>query len=338
MTFRFLLALLLCWPLWVAAEESSESQGPDTEEAATADQAEDLRSRISEYQLLLRETLVEYSQLVRDYEFEYQETSLERRLNQERQLAANPFSFTPHRRNYILPASYSSNPNQERFEYIQENTDLDPVEIKFQLSVKVPLMEDLFDNRGSIHFAYTQTSWWQAYNNDASKPFRETNYTPEIFFTYANGTRFLGLNNNWNRFGYAHQSNGRTEPQSRSWNYLYVSSVLSRGNWMLEATPRIKLPRFRGEDDNPDLEDYIGYLDLSLAYTRSRHEYVLTLKGNPQTEKAGAQLDWSFPVYGRLRGLIQGYAGYGESLIDYDHENYRISIGFQFTNQLFGDY
>lgn len=336
MFIRLFMALLLCGPLFVHAQEETESQD-SVQAVVPLDQEEDLRGRILEYQLLLRETLAEYGQLVRDYEFEYQETSLERRLRQERELASNPFSFTPHRRNYILPVSYSSNPNQERFEYIQQDTDLQPVEIKFQLSVKVPVMQGLLDDRGSVHFAYTQTSWWQAYNNDASKPFRETNYTPEVFFTYEQPRYFLGITNTWNRFGYAHQSNGRTEPQSRSWNYLYISSAFARGPWMLEATPRIKLPRFKGEDDNPDLEDYVGYLDLRLAYVNARQEYVLTVKGNPRTEKAGLQFDWSFPVYGRLRGLFQAYAGYGESLIDYDHENYRVSLGFQFTNQLFGE-
>ena len=321
-----LLVAMGCLSLPLQAEE-------DVEERAIS-----LQERVSEYRLLLEEALVEYGQLARDYEFDYSETGLEKRLDYERSLKTNPFSFTPHKRNYILPASYSTNPNQQRFAYIQEDTELQPVEIKFQLSVKVPVLPQLFSEKGSLHFAYTQTSWWQAYNEEASKPFRETNYTPEIFYTHEGRWRFLGLNNTYNHLGYAHQSNGRTEPQSRSWNYLYATTAFSRGNWMLEARPRIKLPRFKGEDDNPDLEDYIGYLDLSLAYVNSRQEYVLTVKGNPETERGGIQLDWSFPVYGKLRGLVQAYGGYGESLIDYDHENYRLSIGFQFTNQLFGDY
>lgn len=333
---------LLAWPLQ-AEEKPGQEQAESSDDAAQIEdpdqRAGELLSRIQDYRQLLRTTLLEYHQLARDYEFEYQETGLERRLDQERQLGANPFAFTPHQRNYILPVSYSSNPNQKRFAYIQEDTPLDSVEVKFQLSIKVPLIPQFFSEKNSLHFAYTQTSWWQAYNSAASKPFRETNYTPEFFYTHEGRWRFLGLNNTYNRVGYAHQSNGRSEPQSRSWDYLYLTSAFSRGNWMLEVSPRIRLPVIADKDYNPDLEDYIGYLDLGLAYANSHQEYVLTLKGNPHTQQGGVQLDISFPlISGKLRGLIQGYAGYGESLIDYDHENYRISIGFQFTNQLFGDY
>ncbi len=263
---------------------------------------------------------------------------LQRRIEQERQAKYNPFFFTPHRRNYILPASYSARPNQQRFEYLQEDVDMQSVEVKFQLSIKVPLLPELLGERDSLHFAYTQTSWWQAYNESASKPFRETNYQPEIFFTRESRWQLWGLDNTYNRIGYAHQSNGRTEPQSRGWDYLYVASAFSRDGWMLELAPRVRLPNANGKDDNPDLEDYLGYLDINFAFTQGRQEYVLTLRGNPAQSRGVAQLDWSFPLTRQLRGLLQLHAGFGESLIDYDHENYRVSLGIQFTNQLFSDF
>ncbi|MBE0505799.1 MAG: phospholipase A [Marinospirillum sp.] len=332
MTIRHsVIGLLILQPLLFAPVLAEE------DDAETQARKKQLEERMVEYRTLLRETLLQYGEMAQNHEFDYSTTELDERLNQERVIQSLPFGFTPHERNYILPVSYSSYPNRTSFEAIDSEASMQPLEIKFQLSMKIPVMTDLFNDKGTLFFAYTQTSWWQAYNNEASKPFRETNYKPELFLTLENDIRFLGFTNSYNRIGYAHQSNGRNLPLSRSWNYLYVSSALSKGNWMLELTPRVRIPGMGGEDNNPDLEKYIGYVDLSLAYANNDFEYILSAKGSFEDDgHGGLQLDWSFPIKGKMRGLVQVYAGYGESLIDYNHENYRFSLGLQFTNQLLG--
>ena len=81
--------------------------------------------------------------------------------------------------NYLFPISVNTNQNRESFRNISDDGEVSDVELKFQFSAKVNLAERVFGNYGDVYFGYTQRSWWQAYNTDASSPFRETNYEPE---------------------------------------------------------------------------------------------------------------------------------------------------------------
>ncbi len=75
-----------------------------------------------------------------------EESALARRRRKEAETRFNPFVITPHKPNYILLAAYNSSPNEEPFkEQFGEGRSLDKVESKFQISVKVPLLADLFD-------------------------------------------------------------------------------------------------------------------------------------------------------------------------------------------------
>jgi phospholipase A1 len=51
-------------------------------------------------------------------------------------------------------------------------------EAEFQFSFTFPIVRNLNDRKWDIMVAYTHHAWWQVYNSDWSRPFRETNYTP----------------------------------------------------------------------------------------------------------------------------------------------------------------
>ena len=258
------------------------------------------------------------------------------RRNLEAETAENPLAITTYRRNYFLPWTYNTNPDEADFRQITSEGEVDNSEIKFQLSFKIKLLDDMFGDNGDLYFAYTQRSWWQAYNSEASAPFRETNYEPEGFVSFDNRWTVLGWTNTINRVGFAHQSNGRSDPLSRSWNRIYAESIFQRGNWAFSVAPHWRIPENDEDDDNPDLENYIGYGDLTVVRAFGDQEVSLMVRGNPGKAHYGGQLDYSFPLFGKVRGFLQYYQGYGESLIDYDHDVQRFGLGFSINTFLAG--
>ena len=101
--------------------------------------------------------------------------------------------------------------------------------------------------------------------------------------------------------------------------------------WALVLRPWYRIKEGSREDNNPDIEDYIGRGDAMLVYRHGNHELAAiarhSLRGGDRSHGA-LQLDWGFPLDGPLRGHIQVFSGYGESLIDYNHRQNVIGLGF----------
>ena len=89
-------------------------------------------------------------------------------------------------------------------------------------------------------------------------------------------------------------------------------------------------------DDNPDIEDFMGYGELRAAYVWRRHTFSTLLRNNLSTSdnKGGIELAWSHPLSGVLRLYAQYYYGYGESLLDYNWKVNRFGIGFAVSDAL----
>ena len=242
---------------------------------------------------------------------------------------------------YLMPVWYNSSPNyapssptrgaasQERF------SDQKRIETKMQVSFKSKIAEDLFKSRADLWFGYTQKSDWQIYNQGRrSAPFRNTDYEPEIFITqpvksrlpWGGRLRMLGA-------GFAHQSNGQSRPESRSWNKVYAMAGMEWGK--LTVIPRVWMRLFdsSGEDnDNPDLTKYLGDGDVKLQYRlNDKHNFSTTLRYNPKSGYGAAEAAYTFPIKGKLQGVVRGFHGYGESLIDYNHKQSGIGFGLMFN-------
>lgn len=272
---------------------------------------------------------------------------LEERKELERKSSDNPFGLIPHKTNYLLPYTWNSTPNSAYDEELGGR--IDRAEVHFQISLKVPLLKDFWGGRGNLFFAYTNRSWWQAYNRDASSPFRETNHEPEIFLSYGpdwsvrENIRLANL-----VFGLNHQSNGKGGQESRSWNRIYLAMLWELGEdvvfsvrpWYRIPEDKKKYPGDASGDDNPDIHNYMGYGDIGLAckFGKDKNQTLAVLFRNnlrfSGSNKGAVQVDWTFPLCNRMKLYVQYFNGYGESLLDYNASVNRIGVGFLLTDWL----
>ncbi len=244
------------------------------------------------------------------------------------------FTLTSRKPNYILVTSMSS-PNQAPYQFTGSAERLDSEEVKFQLALQTKVAEDLFGDNGDLWFGYTQVAFWQLFNSGISAPFRETNYEPEAYVSFLTGYDLLGLKLRAVNVGLVHQSNGRAEPLSRSWNRVFADFQLTRGNFALGFKPWVRLSEAAEEDNNPDIEDYLGRYELRLWYSWRGHIFSAMLRNLLDSEhRLNSELAWSFPIARRLRGLVQWYNGYGENLIDYNFNTHRIGVGVLLSDWL----
>ncbi len=267
------------------------------------------------------------------------------RVRREEVAEAVPPLLAPHERTYFLPLSYVSSPNEDPFEdasgAVPQEDQLDNLEAKFQISFKFSLAGNLLTHRDRLYAGLTTLSFWQAYNRNVSAPFRETDYQPELFWSVPLDWGPWGLDASVLTFGVSHQSNGRGGNLSRSWNRIYAKAQFEKDNLVVSVKPWWRIPEDRKSsptdatgDDNPDIERYLGHMELETTYRHGRQEWSVMVRGNPDSGKGAVRLEWAFPLWRGMRGYAQYFNGYGESLIDYNAHIERIGVGILLTDLL----
>lgn len=246
--------------------------------------------------------------------------------------------FLPYQPTYILPVTYLHAPNQRpgspRLGPSNYDSRLDNDEAKYQISFRLPLLTGWLDSRTTLWFGYTQKSFWQVFNTKDSRPFRETNYEPEIFLRYQ-----LNYDIGPGRFvaataGLNHQSNGQSEPRSRGWDRIKGSINYTYDRWLFSVSPWYRLPVDSEDDDNADIHRYLGHAEYLAVYKwKDDHTFSVKALNNLRSDnKTSVELGYSFPIGDTLRGFVQYYNGYGESLIDYNVRLQRIGIGIMLND------
>ncbi|MDH4224635.1 MAG: phospholipase A [Deltaproteobacteria bacterium] len=257
-----------------------------------------------------------------------------------RQALAEPglvFPLEPYKDNYLLFYTWDHTAGADRMAQ----------EAVFQISLKKRARDDF-----PLYLAYTQKSFWQVYDDHHSRPFRETNYNPEVFVepAWEDGTIGWSL-----RLGVEHESNGQSGDQSRSWNRYYVWPQMAVPDWWGLTTSLKVWNRFQEEkkkppadsfgDDNPRILDLLGYAEwrISLEGTSGQsdntgdaplgHRLDVMVRKGAQDPHGTWQVDYRFNMPTLNRGMyvhLQYFEGYGNSLIDFDKRIKRAGIGFSF--------
>ncbi len=139
-----------------------------------------------------------------------------------------------------------------------------------------------------------------------------------------------------------HQSNGSSGLDSRSWNRIYALFGIENKNWYIGLRPWFRIPEDRKEnpedsrgDDNPNIEQFLGYGELFINFTGRKHNLSVMLRNNLRSNnRTTVQLDWAYPFSDKTKIYLQYFNGYGESLIDFDNSTNRVGLGLLFTNSI----
>ncbi len=244
------------------------------------------------------------------------------------------FGLFPYQKNFLLPFVYTSENYARRdqtafpgYGEYKKNS-----EAEFQISLKKALVYDLLGFNEILSFGYTQEVWWQVYADSA--PFREINYRPELWLTLPiQGYAASKVGLKAVKIGYMHESNGQSKSLSRAWDKIYTDFIFQHGALITE----LRAWHANSLDgENKDITAYLGYGHLKLNYFLGKHQFDLTLRNNLRFEgenRGSIEGEWSYPIGGSQNSFwyVKAFSGYGASLIDYNHAQNRIGLGFLFS-------
>lgn len=194
---------------------------------------------------------------------------------------------------------------------------------KFQISFRHRLFKGIMPFNSFLMLTYTQKSFWDIYRE--SSPFGDNNYNPGILLgapvikhNQLRGIISLSLE---------HESNGRDQEASRSWNFVSLSGVYFHNSALsLQAKLWWGIP---GKRDNPDLLRYKGYGLLALNYRSFNETFGGSLIINPSAAGINSQLELSLKLKQRdsYYLFLQWCQGYAEGLLHYDRYASMLRIG-----------
>ncbi|MEF7614690.1 phospholipase A [Aquincola sp. MAHUQ-54] len=252
------------------------------------------------------------------------------------------FNFVGYHPNYVLPVRITNRINRRPSSPTQEavaQPNAKRIEAKFQVSLRTKVAQGLVFPNADLWLAFTQQATWQVYTGADSKPFRNTDYEPEASYVIATTPSLRHLPFGWQwrytQLGIAHQSNGQSDPLSRSWNRVFLGAGMERGDWSLTSRFLRRISEPRDSDNNPDLVDYRGRGEFQLNWASGLSTASLMYRTTLKDGRYGAlQFEYTYPVLREqpngLRWYVQVFSGYGETLTDYNFRQTSVGLGVSF--------
>ncbi|WP_285819230.1 phospholipase A [Helicobacter bilis] len=219
-----------------------------------------------------------------------------------------------------------------------------PNELKGQISFRVPLSRNIFKSGGILYFAFTDTFFFQVFNEKASSPVRDNDFQPEFLFTYPMNVVFWGGTLTELTTGWRHISNGEIDiaqggltDRSRGSDRWIFKARWTTKHWGVDMEAFAPV-RFYPE--NPFIYKYLGSLEIKMFMRYNKHLADATITGLLRYFQPGKKID---SLHGGLRlsytyklnpyyGVyIQYFVGYGDYLYEYDKMGHRIGIGVRFV-------
>ena len=224
-----------------------------------------------------------------------------------------------------------------------ESTPYRTTENRIQLSVRTKLAQGLLTQghptlKDSVWFGYSQQSYWQLFTPQISRPFRSTDHEPEIMYVYPTTAQLpFGWRWRYSGVGLVHQSNGQSNPLSRSWNRVYLMTGMELDNrWTVTGRLWKRLSESADSDDNPGISDYVGRGELAVRWNVNKDNTLgATFRSSlASSDRGSVRLEWMQALGSGLWGGKSNlrlhtalFSGYGDSMIDYNRKRTVFSLG-----------
>lgn len=221
-------------------------------------------------------------------------------------------------------------------------------ENRIQLSVRTKIAQGLLTQghptlKDSVWFGYTQQSYWQLFTPQISRPFRTTDHEPEVMYVYPTTAQLpLGWKWRYSGIGLVHQSNGQSNPLSRSWNRVYLMTGMELDSrWSVNAKVWKRLSESADSDDNPGISDYVGRGELAVFWNANKDNTLgATVRHTlARNDRGSVRLEWMQTLGSGLWGGKSNlrlhtalFSGYGDSMIDFNRKRTVFSVGLSLVD------
>lgn len=210
-------------------------------------------------------------------------------------------------------------------------------DVKFQISIAQRLTKSTLPWHTFLYLFYTQKTMWNVFEN--SLPVRDLNFNPGIGWSkpFFNKDRYVGKMT----LLIEHESNGRDEEESRSWNKISLAgSVMIDECIMVHC--KFWLPIIDGMN-NKDILKYSGIYQhgVELATPDRKFIWDLTLvkrKGWNLSYNTILEFSWRVSRKANQYLFAQFYNGYGENLLDYNRYHSRLRVGIVIKPRFFSEF